>query len=309
MRSSDIFQSLLIILIFAFMIIYSYVSVGIKILKKKWPLYRCNPIVMPFAKTFGHDPMTNFTQCIQSMQSNYMKYLLQPLEYNFSVITNLGGTLNTNITSIRAFINNLRNMIGETIGSIFGVFLNILIEFQRTIINMKDLFGKIIGILATLMYTLSGSIMTMESTWAGPPGQMVRALCFLPETLISTEAGNIAMKDIPLGTKLKNGSRVCAVMRISNIDETGEQIEKVYKVEGGENNEPIFVSGSHLVYEPELREFVMVKNLHGAKPSIITETKCEEFACLITSDHTIPIGEWVFHDWEDNNGSASKTIS
>ena len=126
------------------------------------------------------------------------------------------------------------------------------------------------------------------------------------ETLLSTEAGNIAMKDIPLGIKLKNGSRVCAVMRISNIDETGEQIEKVYKVEGGENNEPIFVSGSHLVYEPEMHEFVMVKNLHGAKPSIVTDTKCEEFACLITSDHTIPIGEWVFHDWEDNNGSRIK---
>jgi hypothetical protein len=309
MRSSDIFHSSLIILIFIFIYVFAIVAVGIKRIKKDWPLYRCNPMIMPFAKTFGHDPMTNFTNCVQGMQSNYMKYLLQPLDYNVSVITNLGSNLNTNIISIRAFINNLRNMIGESIGNIFGVFLNILIEFQRTIINIKDIFGKIIGILATLMYTLSGSIMTMESTWAGPPGKMVRALCFHPETYLSTEAGNVAMKDITLGTKLKNGSRVCAVMRISNIDDEGNQIEKVYQIEGGENNEPIFVSGSHLVYEPELQEFVSVKNLRGNKSSVVTEMICEEFACLITSDHTIPIGEWVFHDWEDNNGSESKSIS
>ena len=83
---------------------------------------------MPFAKTFGHDPMTNFTQCIQSIQEQLHEIFVTTAEYNFPVITNLGGTLNTNITSIRAFINNLRNMIGETIGSIFGVFLNILIK-------------------------------------------------------------------------------------------------------------------------------------------------------------------------------------
>lgn len=309
MRSSDIALSVIIILIFVCMYVFSIVSVGIKRVQKNWPVYRCNPIVMPFASAFGHDPMTNFTHCIQGMQGDYMKYLMQPLDYNFSVITNLGSNLNTNITSIRAFINNLRNMLGDIIGNIFGVFLNILIEFQRVILNIKDLFGKVIGILATLMYTLSGSVMTMESTWAGPPGQMVRALCFDPETILSTKAGEFAMKDLPLGTELKNGARVCAVMRISNVDKEGTQIEKVYKMEGGENSAPIFVSGSHLVYEPEMKEFVAVKDLRGDKPSIVTEKTCDEFACLITSDHTIPIGEWLFHDWEDNNGSASKNIS
>ncbi len=309
MRSSDIFLSILIIIIFVCTYVFSIISVGIKNIQENWPLYRCNPVVMPFANVFGHDVMGNFSKCIQGMQGDYMGVLLQPLEYNFSLLTNLGGNLNTNISSIRTFINSLRNMITESIGSIFGIFLNLIIEFQRVIINMKDLFGKIIGILATLMYTLSGSIMTMESTWAGPPGQMVRKLCFDPETIIKTDKGFVPMKDIPLGSKLKNGSRVCAVMKISNIDNEGNQIEKVYNIDGGEKNAPIFVSGSHLVYDPDLKDFVCVENLRGKNPSRLTEKVCKEFACLITSDHTIPIGGWLFHDWEDNNGSKSKTLS
>ena len=59
-----------------------------------------------------------------------------------------------------------------------GVFLNLLIGIQKLTINIKDLFAKLIGILASLLYVLSGSLMTMNATWAGPPGQMVRFLCF-----------------------------------------------------------------------------------------------------------------------------------
>tara|TARA_Y100001935_G_scaffold19813_1_gene14430 strand:- start:2316 stop:3245 length:930 start_codon:yes stop_codon:yes gene_type:complete len=308
MKSSDIALSVIIILIFVIIYVFNVLSVGIKNIQDNWPTYRCNPMVMPFAEVFGHEIMSNFTFCIQGMQTDYMKYLLQPLDYNFSVITNLGESLSVNINSIRAFFSKLRTMISDIIGNIFGVFLNILIEFQRVIINVKDLFGKVIGILATLLYTVSGSIMTMESTWAGPPGQMVRALCFEPNTTLMTQDGLVPMKDIKLGTKLKNGSRVCAVMQISNIDKEGKHIENIYKIEGGENNKPIFVSGSHLVYEPELQEFVAVKDLRGKTPSLITDKKCSVLSCLITSDHSIPIGQWIFHDWEDNNGSISKNI-
>ena len=50
---------------------------------------------------------------------------------------------------------------------------------------------------------------------------------------------------------------------------------------------------------------VKVKDLRGIKPSILTDIKTDEFSCLITSDHSIPIGEWLFHDWEDNSGPST----
>jgi hypothetical protein len=227
--------------------------------------------------------------------------------------SNLTGSLN----DARAFISNIRSFITNIVQSIFSVFLNILIEFQRITINIKDLFNKLIGIMATLMFTLDGSIMTMNATWSGPPGQLVRALCFHPETKLKLKDDSlISMKDVPLNSVLKNGSIVYAVMHISNLDREGKCIEALYKIKGGgekldnyndnNDNNDILVSGSHLVYDQDSRKFVQVEHLPQSEK---TDILCETFTCLITSNHIIPIGKWIFHDWEDNNGSVSLPVS
>lgn len=315
MKTSDITLSFIIFFIFIGLYIFNVLSVGIKKVAEDWPNYRCNPTVMPFASIFGHDPVSNFTYCIQNMQTNYMGYLMQPLQYNFNVLGDMGSNMTEAINDVRAFFNNIRNFITDIIQKIFGVFLNILIEFQRLTINIKDLFGKLIGIMGTLMYTLSGSIMTMNSAWDGPPGQLARALCFHPDTKVELQHGTtVKMKNMPLNAILKNGARVCAVMNISNLDERGEQVEKLYAIKRTKKEEKnrkankdkdILVSGSHLVYCPTLKRFIHVEELEEA---VITDIKCDNLTCLITSDHTISIGDWIFHDWEDNNGSTAKQM-
>lgn len=313
MKTSDLSITIFIIIIFIFLYVFNILSVGINKIKDDWPLYRCNPSVMPFASVFGQDTSKNFTYCIQNMQTNYMSYLMQPMMYNLNIIGGIGATITKSINDVRAFFDKIRNFITSIVGSIFSVFLNILIEFQRITINIKDLFGKLIGIMATLLFTLDGSIKTMNSTWAGPPGQLVRALCFHPETKLRLKDDSlVSMKDVPLNAVLKNGSIVNAVMHISNLDEKGNCIEVLYRVKGGEcegsmdeGKNDILVSGSHLIYEPGTKKFIQVEHLLQAEQ---TDIMCDSFTCLITSNHIIPIGEWIFHDWEDNNGSQSKNI-
>ena len=149
--------------------------------------------------------------------------------------------------------------------------------------------------------------MTMQSSWDGPPGELVKALCFHPETKLQMQNGEISsMKDIPLNSILHNGTRVCAVMQISNLDENGYYIEKMYKVKAKRNDDDdIIVSGSHLIYDAKTEQFMHVKDLPVSE---LTDINCSILSCLITSDHTIPIGDWIFHDWEDSNGSAPKNI-
>ena len=176
MRSSDISLSIFIILVFVSMYFYNILAVGIKNIKDNWPEYRCNPTIMPFAGTFGHDVMSNFTHCIQNTQTDFMGYLLQPLNYLMSVVNKSIGGLMESIQDIRSFINVFRNMLASIVQSIFGVFINILTQFQFILIKMKDMMGKIVGIMATMMYILQGTVMTMQSSWNGPPGQMVRLM-------------------------------------------------------------------------------------------------------------------------------------
>ena len=176
MRSSDISLSIFIILVFVSMYFYNILAVGIKNIKDNWPEYRCNPTIMPFAGTFGHDVMSNFTHCIQNTQTDFMGYLLQQLNYLMSVVNKSIGGLMESIQDIRSFINVFRNMLASIVQSIFGVFINILTQFQFILIKMKDMIGKIVVIMATMMYILQGTVMTMQSSWNGPPGQMVRLM-------------------------------------------------------------------------------------------------------------------------------------
>ena len=94
-------------------------------------------------------------------------------------------------------------------------------------------------------------------------------------------------------------------------EETKAIIEKMYKIkrslclENTDNNDDILVSGSHLIFNPTSKQFVHVEHLPESE---ISEMDCDVLSCLITSDHIISIGGWLFHDWEDNNGSPSKSI-
>jgi len=262
-------------------------------IKANWPLYRCNPMYMPLAD----DPETNFTYCIQSMQSDYMGYLLQPITFVTSSITDILGSFLGEINMVRAMFNKIRGFISSIIESVFGVFLNLVIEFQKITIGIKDLIGKTIGIMVSLMYILDGSIKTMNSTWSGPPGQMVKALgkCFHPDTKLKLQNGTIkTMKDIDLGDILENGSIVESVMKINNKNSP----IPLYVIKGeGINKENIYVTGSHLVFDNVSQKFCKISKYYK---SLKSTKQTEWFSCLITSDHKIQIGNEIFWDWEDH---------
>ena len=187
-----------------------------------------------------------------------------------------------------------------------GVFINLGIEFQRFSMNIKTLIARILGVLATIIYSMDGTSKLVYSIWKGPPGQMVEFICFEPNTLLRLENGTVKkIKNINITDKLKNNTSIIAKMKINNINAQKEYRSDLYRLNGGENNKPIYVSGEHLVYNPISKTFVPVKNI---KSSIKSTKKSSVLYCLITSNNTIPIGNWLFHDWEDNNGSPSKNI-
>jgi hypothetical protein len=293
------FNFIYVQLIFIIQIVIIYYFTSLKKIKDNWPMYRCNPMYMPLSDNIQQD----FVYCIQNMQSSFMGYLLQPLTYVTTMLSSLGGNFTSSINDIRNMFNKIRNFITSIIQNIFGVFLNLIIEFQKITIGINDTIGKTIGIMVTMMYIMDGSIKTMQSTWNGPSGQLVRALghCFDPDTKIKLKNGEmLKIKDLNLGDILEDDSKILSTMKIINNNS-----EKIYKFENTLiDGEYIFVTGSHLIFYKN--NFIEVKDHPDAV--LETERNPEYFSCLITNTHNIKIGNELFWDWEDYIIKLSKYI-
>lgn len=121
--------------------------------------------------------------------------------------------------------------------------------------------------------------------------------CFYPNTKIKLQNGMIkCIKDIDLGDILEDGYIVEIILKIDNKK---EEIP-LYKIkDAGVNNEDIYVTGSHLVYDSRTNLFIPVQNYY--KSEISNDFYSDWFSCLITNSHNIKIGSEIFWDWEDHN--------
>jgi len=223
-----------------------------KSIKREWMKYRCNPMFLVFSENMEKD----FVYCVQNTQKGMMGYFLEPFTWILSNMSNSISSIQISTDAARNMFEKTRSLTGFNIGSVYGVFLNIVIEFQKIIIGIKNLLGRTIGIMTTLLYIMEGTMMTTQSAWNGPPGQMTRRLgsCFHPETQIKLENGEIVfMKDLNLGDVLENKSVVKATMKIQNVynnknnkyskdnkdKEANEAIETNEAIEAIETNEEI----------------------------------------------------------------------
>jgi hypothetical protein len=259
-------------------------------IKKNWPVYRCNPPFWIFSENISED----FTYCVQNTQMNTMGFLLEPINYMITSLASVGSGFNESINNIRNMFNSIRGFVSNIIENVFGVFMNLIIEFQRMIISIRDMVGKMIGIVTTILYVLDGSIKTMESAWAGPPGQMVQAIgsCFHPETSITLANGqHYNIENLPLGAELTDGGKVFAVLKIDN-----HKKEPLYKIKGSEQD--IFVTGEHFVFDQTNKQWIQVKNY--VKAEIQPDFIPEYFSCIITTNRRIIIDDELFWDWEDD---------
>lgn len=255
-------------------------------IKQNWPLYRCNPTYWVFSDNIAND----FTYCVQNTQMNMMSYLLQPVNYMISSLATIGGDVTNSLNDVRIMFSTIRTFVSDIIQNVFGVFLNMIVEFQKIIISIKDLVGKMIGIVVTILYVLDGSVKTMNSAWAGPPGQLVKSIgsCFHPFTDVELANGKkYTMEQVPLGATLKGGGKVFSVMRIDN-----SKGESMYMLDG------VLVTGEHFVWNAEDNQWMQVKNHKQAiaYPELIPPY----FVCLITTNRRILLNNTTFWDWEDD---------
>jgi hypothetical protein len=70
----------------------------------------------------------------------------------------------------------------------------------------------------------------------------------------------------------------------------------MYSVPGGVNETPIYVTGTHYIYNSYEKQFQIVETMDNVQKTDIIPSV---MYCLITSTNMIPIGTNIFWDWED----------
>jgi len=300
--SGDLIKLILIIIVFAILFGRMAVSMKFNDLKVNWHKHRCSPLVMPFAGALGYNTSDNFNYCIGDVQSKMMGHYLEPTQYILGKGTDLVGEVSGSMNFIRVFLAKIRNATKGMVGDAYGMMVNIILQFQKLVIKLKDTMGKLIGTMATIMYLLEGTYYTGKSIQNGPIGITIDVLsggsCFSKNTKIKLNNGRIKnIKDVALGDILENGSHVCGTLKLK-----GGSTNPYYKIWSDILQENIYVTGTHHIYKHDdsdkniLDNYVEVKDFEKAKK---TGAYDNVLYCLITDNHQIPIGEYTFWDWED----------
>jgi hypothetical protein len=163
-------------------------------------------------------------------------------------------------------------------------------EIKNIFVTIKDLVIKLISTVATILFMIDFS----NDNNIEDRTKMSIGSCFHPRTLIKLKDGRfVQMQDVSLGAELEDGGKVFAVLKIDNLRK-----EPLYKIKNCENNQYIYVTGEHYIYDNQQSKWIKVKNFIDAE--IQHEIASDWFSCLITTNHCIKIGNYKFWDWEDD---------
>lgn len=175
----DWVQSITIILLFSIFLAVDMYTGSVQELQQNWVLYRCNPLMMPFAGYFAPDGTStedNFGYCVQNMMTAFTPTITQPFSYLQSMTTDMLGTLSDNMSASTAQSSSFTFNVSNIFAGIYSVFLNVMVEFNIIVVKLMDAQGKISGIMTTMLYVLTAVQSTFESMWDGVPGKMIKVM-------------------------------------------------------------------------------------------------------------------------------------
>lgn len=289
----DVMASFLILLVFGLIFLGLALAAMAKDIKKNWPKYKCNPMIMPVAGAFGVDPGQNFVECIGDIQSGFMGFFLGPIRKVLGFLGNIGGDIMNSMNFLRKLLRKITGSLMDLLGSVFGIIFNVVIRFQLILISLKDLLMKIVGIFMLIAYFVGGGTITFTSAANGPIGIMIDMFgCFPKDTPINMLNGETKLiSELKLGDILENKAKVHALLRVR-----GGKENPYYKIFSLKLNKFIYVTGDHLIKDEKRNKFIPVKDFKYAHK---TEIWDEEMYNLVTTNNNIPIGEFTFWDWED----------
>jgi hypothetical protein len=173
------FQTLCIFILFFLLFSVNFYNSSVQNLQDNWALYRCNPIMMPFAGMMAPDGTTtqdNFSFCIQNIMTNFAPSITQPFAFLQSMTMDMMDSVQTSNENTTDQVSSIKFGVSDIISNIYSVFINVIVEFNIIVIKLIDTQGKISGVIASMLYIMTAVQFTFESMWNGVPGKMIQTI-------------------------------------------------------------------------------------------------------------------------------------
>jgi hypothetical protein len=264
-------------------VIYAYGAANLEEIKDNWVQYRCNPMYMPLADMVGSDIFTNFTNCTLQATQSYAGVVLDPIYKNFTILTDTVNMIMNSMNDMRSAITGASSGFLSIIQSTFAKIQNTMSTSIQLFGHMRTIVSRMMATMAVIMNIVNTGIQTGQSIQNGPIGKAAEFFCFDPHTPVSTLDGILPMCGIRPGMKLADGQVVQSVLE---FDGHATQMCRVGSIQ---------VSGNHKIFH--CNKWIRVEDHPLAEPA----ESCHRLFCLNTEKHTIPIGGFLFKDYEETS--------
>lgn len=118
----------------------------------------------------------NLIPGIQSASLTAIPKATEDLHHVNEMNTAMAGALSSNMQDARVMFNQTRNAFSDTVGELYAVMMNIVIQLVRMGLKTRDIAGKMGGATAALANATQGAQLTGESVINGPIVAVMKTL-------------------------------------------------------------------------------------------------------------------------------------
>lgn len=287
-------------LIFILALVGSSKLLDVQVVKDNWEKYRCRPDVMIMADYYGHDSGDNLNFCLKNGFDKRAKEAIGPF-YSY-----LGTFVEILMTMLKS-LNSIRMIFATIVGSATQIFSEfseriqaLFYRFQMSAIRMKMLMGRVFATMYAIIFMGMAGLKASQNFGNTFLFKFLDTFCFDPDTRIILKSGNVvAIKEVKIGDVLKDGQRVTATFQFAADGQRMVQLGKL-------NKDQILVSTNHYILH---NTWIPSEEHPDAKPAADWSGGTERpLICLNTDTHTIPIGEYIFRDYDETSEGDAEAM-
>lgn len=237
--------------------------------------------------SFAKVDTQNLADQYNLLQTNHQaKTIMNPLANIGKQLQKQQSNLTQGLNSQKDQMSSIRNTFGGITGSIVNRISDATSVLQFLFLKLINLFERIFGIFAVLIYIMTTTVDIIGSTLNGPIGFFA---CFESNTLINVQEFDminlIPIERLFFNNILQDRQKIISLMKFKNK-------HSLY------NYQDITISGSHLVLEHG-----KYQRVNKASSSNILSFKSSIIYCLNTQNNTIYSKSLQFRDYNETNNN------